>query len=441
MFYDRHEAGRQLVRPCIQFKDDPNTIVLGLARGGVAVAYDLAKALHLPLNVVVPRKIGAPGNPELALGAILENGEGVFNDSIIQMLSVTKSYLNREIEQEKTKAHRRSVLYREFAPLPVLKDRTVLLVDDGVATGATMLATIAAMRKEGVKRVVVAVPVASTEALGLIEEAADHVVCLLNREDFFGVSYYYEKFPQTEDEEVIALLKDSNESRQKENHQQVESTTVRILAGKVHLEGELSIPSDAKGIVLFAHGSGSSRFSPRNQYVAKTLNGLHLGTLLIDLLTKEEETEDEVTREWRFNIDLLAERLTYVIDWLKHEPSTKMLSIGLFGSSTGAAAALIAAALRKHEVAAVVSRGGRPDLADLHLMNVRAPTLLIVGGNDPIVIGLNESASEKLICTKELEIVPRATHLFEEKGALEMVASLAGKWFQKYLMPLAAKKH
>lgn len=433
MFHDRHDAGRQLVQPCIHFKDDPTAIVLGLARGGVTVAYDLAKGLHLPLNVVVPRKIGAPGNPELALGAILENGEGVFNHSIIQMLSVTKSYLAREIALEKAKAHQRSVLYREFAPLPVLKDRTVLLVDDGIATGATMLAAIAAIRKEGVKQIVVAVPAAAIDALALVEEAADLVICLVSREDFFGVSAFYERFPQTEDEEVIALLKEANEKRQKEEKHSMGAKTVRIKSGEVELEGELWIPSDAKGIVLFAHGSGSSRFSPRNQFVAKSLNELQLGTLLIDLLTKEEEAEDEVTREWRFNIGLLAERLTHVIDWLKSEPGTKMLPIGLFGSSTGAAAALIAAAHRKESVSAVVSRGGRPDLAGAELINVRAPTLLIVGGNDHIVVGLNESAAEKLLCQKVIEIVPRATHLFEEKGALEMVASLAGKWFQKHL--------
>lgn len=209
MFTDRHEAGRLLAQYMSSYKRRENTLVLGLARGGVVVAYDLAKELYLPLNVVVPRKIGAPGNPEFAIGAILENGEGVFSQSVIKMLGVSPDYLAREIEKEKARAHQRLSLYRQYAPLPDIKGYTVILVDDGIATGSTMLAAIKAMRKEQVAHVVVAVPVAATDSLRLIESTADEVFCLHDNENFMSVSLYYEHFDQTEDDEVVRLLKEA----------------------------------------------------------------------------------------------------------------------------------------------------------------------------------------------------------------------------------------
>ena len=211
MFNDRREAGRLLAAKLNHYKNAKDTLVLGLARGGVVVAFEVAKLLSLPLNVVAPRKIGAPGNPELALGSIMENGEGVFNHSIIRILSVSQTYIAREIEKEKARAHQRLALYRQYAPLPAIKDKTIILVDDGIATGSTMLTSVQAMRKEGANRIVVAVPVASTEALQLIENEADEVVCLYSREDFVGVGMYYRNFAQTEDSEVINLLKEANQ--------------------------------------------------------------------------------------------------------------------------------------------------------------------------------------------------------------------------------------
>ena len=209
--------------------------------------------------------------------------------------------------------------------------------------------------------------------------------------------------------------------------------TVEISSDGVSLEGELMIPESAKGIVLFAHGSGSSRFSPRNQFVAQFLRKHKLATLLTDLLTFEEDKVDQITREFRFNIDLLAERLIGITRWLQKDPRTKNLHIGYFGSSTGAAAALIAAAQEGSEISAVVSRGGRPDLAGPYLQKVQAPSLLIVGGADGEVIKLNQEAYDHLSCVKRLDIIPGATHLFEETGALEKVAALAATWFTNYL--------
>jgi len=208
---------------------------------------------------------------------------------------------------------------------------------------------------------------------------------------------------------------------------------VQIPAGRAVLSGNLTIPENAVALVLFAHGSGSSRHSPRNQFVARTLNDGGLATLLFDLLTLEEEAIDTYTREHRFNIGLLAERLVHATKWAKRQEQTRDLQLGYFGSSTGAAAALIAAAEISDDVGAVVSRGGRPDLAGDALPKVQAPTLLIVGGNDDIVIELNEMARDQMRCEVKLEIVPGATHLFEEPGALEKVAKLASDWFVNHI--------
>lgn len=208
---------------------------------------------------------------------------------------------------------------------------------------------------------------------------------------------------------------------------------IKIPFGGIILNGNLNVPSDAKGIVLFAHGSGSGRFSPRNQYVAKEFNRAKIGTLLFDLLTSDEEEEDMVTAEYRFNIGLLAQRLIGATEWLKKDPLTINCSFGYFGASTGAAAALIAAAKLPNDIAAVVSRGGRPDLAADYLPQVVAPTLLLVGGWDNEVIELNKQAMKQITAEKKLVIVPGATHLFEEPGTLEEVAKFSKDWFLRYL--------
>jgi len=222
--------------------------------------------------------------------------------------------------------------------------------------------------------------------------------------------------------------------------QSVEERLVRVKAGSATLEGNLNLPEGARAVVLFAHGSGSSRFSSRNRYVARVLNEAKLATLLIDLLTPEEEAIDQRTAHLRFDIRLLAGRLVSATDWLTQNVDTRHLSIGYFGASTGAAAALVAAAERPEVVHAVVSRGGRPDLAGAALPRVRAPTLLIVGGDDVQVIELNRAALALLRCEKQLVIIPGASHLFEEPGALDEVARLAREWFRQHLIPDPQRK-
>ena len=214
----------------------------------------------------------------------------------------------------------------------------------------------------------------------------------------------------------------------------IKSRPIYIQVDDSEIQGDLNIPEHSTALVVFAHGSGSSRHSPRNKFVAEVLNEGSIATLLIDLLTPDEEVVDMETRHLRFNIQLLASRLSSITNWMRTQSATERLHIGYFGASTGAAAALVAAAKHPEAVEAIVSRGGRPDLAGPRLINVHAPTLLIVGGNDPIVIQLNRQAAAELRVDYRLEIIPGAGHLFEEPGALEHVAELAREWFEDYLV-------
>ena len=217
-------------------------------------------------------------------------------------------------------------------------------------------------------------------------------------------------------------------------------TPVCIPIENMHLQGDLCVPASPLGMVIFVHGSGSGRLSPRNRFVAEELNKRGFATLLLDLLTEEEHRIDSETMEYRFNIPLLASRSVLAVSWVHGQHELSRLPIGLFGASTGAAAALIAASEMKQQVVAVVSRGGRPDLAEEALSQVDAATLLIVGGEDERVLALNKKAMTRMHCTSKLHVVPGATHLFEEAGALEQVVTVAGEWFARYLRGSARQK-
>jgi alpha-beta hydrolase superfamily lysophospholipase len=274
---------------------------------------------------------------------------------------------------------------------------------------------------------ILAVPVAPPDAVAWLRTEADEVVCLSTPQRFSAVGQWYQDFSQTADEEVVSLLARAGEAGPAP-HRPAATAEVEVDAGGVRLAGDLTLPEVAGAIVVFAHGSGSSRHSPRNRSVAAALNRAGLGTLLFDLLTPTEEAN----RANVFDIETLAHRLAEATRWLRGRES---LPIGYFGASTGAAAALRAAAVPDANIGAVVSRGGRPDLAGPKLADVRAPTLLIVGGNDAMVLDLNEQAQAELRCENRLEVVPGATHLFEEPGALEEVADLARDWFTSHLLP------
>ena len=427
-FEDRGDAGRRLAGRLAPYREE-RPIVFALPRGGVPVGYEIASALDAPLDVFVARKLGAPGQPEFGIGAVSVGGVRVLNEEAVRRLDIPEDYLEGITQRETAEVERRLRHFRGDRPEPEVRGRTVILVDDGLATGVTARAAVEALRRLEPRRLVLAAPVCAAQTAELLGPEVDELVCLQAPPDLGAIGFWYGDFSQTSDEEVIELLERARRER--------EGRPVRVRAGQVELEGDLGVPKEARGVVLFAHGSGSGRHSPRNRYVARALQRAGLATLLIDLLTPEEEEADLRSGHLRFDIGLLAGRLVAATDWLVENGDTGDLRIGYFGASTGAGAALVAAAERPQEVGAVVSRGGRPDLAGDALPLVRAPTLLIVGGNDAPVIGMNEEAFARLRADKELEIVAGATHLFEEPGALEEVARLAAAWFARHLAPRA----
>ncbi|HET7719353.1 MAG TPA: hypothetical protein VFK43_05245, partial [Acidimicrobiales bacterium] len=304
-------------------------------------------------------------------------------------------------------------------------------VDDGIATGSTARAACQVARAQGAAKVVLAVPVAPPGWTRRIGGAADECIALETPPGFAAIGQFYADFSQTSDDEVVACLELASGpavAPPRAGTRSVRDEEVEIPAPPVRLPGHLTVPDGAAGVVLFAHGSGSSRLSPRNRYVAGVLNRAGLGTLLFDLLTPAEER----TRANVFDVELLAQRLGEATRWLRGQPGLENVAVGYFGASTGAAAALWAAAGRP-DIAAVVSRGGRPDLAGPRLGAVQAPTLLIVGGLDGAVLELNRRAQAQLRSESRVAVVPGATHLFEEPGTLAAAAALARDWFSSHL--------
>lgn len=435
-FADRRDAGRRLADR-LSFLRGRDSVVLGLPRGGVPVAFEVARSLGAPLDVILVRKLGVPFQPELALGAIGEGGVRVVNDEVLRTAGVTPGEMSAVEQRERAELDRRGRLYRGARPRILVAGRIAVVVDDGVATGATARAACQVAKAHGAARVVLAVPVAPPSAVRELSREAE-VVCVDTPERLWAIGQWYEDFYQTSDDEVVKLLAESAPPAPVAagplgGTPGVRAREVEVRAGRARLGGRLTVPENPAGTVVFAHGSGSSRHSPRNRFVAEVLNQAGLATLLFDLLTGEEELD----RANVFDIGFLACRLGEVTAWLRDQPVVGRLPIGYFGASTGAAAALWAAADPRSEVAAVASRGGRPDLAGSRLSQVRAPTLLIVGGQDDVVLELNRQAQARLHCQNRLVVVPGATHLFEEPGTLAAVAGLVRDWLQAHLTALA----
>ena len=427
LFEDRADAGRQLARRLESFAHRPNVIVLGVPRGGVSVAYEVAAALRAPLDVLLSRKLGVPGHAELAFGAISAGDGRYLDEETVRAAGISQQQIERVTAEVRLELDRRAKLYRGDRPPLQVAGKTVILVDDGIATGASVYAAIQALRQMKPLALVVAVPVAPPSTAAWLRRFVDEVVCLDLPDPFYAVGAFYRNFAQVEDAEVIDLLRRS---------EQVDEVTIDL--GGVKLTGMLDVPPDAHGVVLFAHGSGSSRNSPRNLGVAHMLQSQGIATLLFDLLTEEEEAHDlRMERHaipFKFNIALLADRLVGATQWVQQQPRLSQLPIGYFGASTGAGAALVAAARLQDTIAAVVSRGGRPDLAGDSLAKVQAAVLLLVGSEDTAVIALNQEALDQLRCKdKLLVIIPGATHLFEEPGTLERAARAATDWFERFL--------
>jgi putative phosphoribosyl transferase len=435
-FADREDAGRRLAGLLGYLRGQP-LVVLGLPRGGVPVAAQVANRLGAPLDVIIVRKVGVPFQPELAMGAVGEDGAAVTSRDVVAMAGVTDEELASRQARELAEVAARAARYRAVRPRVDLDGKVAVVVDDGIATGATARAACQIARAHGAARVVVAVPVAPPGWQERIGSGGDEFACVLEPPSFFAIGQFYEDFSQTSEDEVIACLRATVAPTRSEGADHLADADpgdrpgmdpeVEPMAGTTRLAGNLTVPAGTSGIVVFAHGSGSSRHSPRNRYVATTLAEAGLGTLLFDLLTPDEE----VDRANVFDIGLLAERLSQVTAWLRSQGRPE--PIGYFGASTGAAAALSAAAEPGADITAVVSRGGRPDLAAERLATVTAPTLLIVGGDDAAVLELNRGALAELRCDKQLAVVPGATHLFEEPGTLSAAAALARDWFLRYL--------
>ncbi|MCX5375863.1 alpha/beta family hydrolase [Streptomyces sp. NBC_00091] len=433
LFTDRDDAGVRLAVPLRKYSgQDP--VVLGLPRGGVPVAFQVALALGAPLDVVVVRKLGVPYHRELGFGAIGEGGVRVISEDVVRSARVREEDLRAVEDAERAELVRQARRFRGDRPRLELRGRTAIVVDDGIATGATAAAACEVVRSQGAARVVMAAPVAPPDAVARVGAVADEVVCLSTPRAFSAVGEWYQDFSQTPDEEVVSLLAQAaarpaptaGEQAGEQAGYEAGDEAVEVHAAGLRLAGSLTLPPGAGAVVVFAHGSGSSRHSPRNRSVASVLNRAGLGTLLFDLLTADEEA----TRANVFDIATLSGRLTRATAWLRGRTS---LPVGYFGASTGAAAALEAAASPDADIGAVVSRGGRPDLAGRHLGAVRAPTLLIVGGDDTLVLDLNRQAQRELRCENRLEVIEGATHLFEEPGALDEAAALARDWFTRHL--------
>jgi putative phosphoribosyl transferase len=408
-FADRVQAGRLLAQR-LEWLRGQDAVVLGLPRGGVPVAFEVATALNLPLDVIVVRKLGVPFQPELAMGAIGEGGFRVVDTALARRAGITSEDVDAVERRERRMLDARVSRFRRGRERVDLVGRIAVIVDDGVATGSTARVAAEVARHLGAAKVVLAVPVAPVEAAGGVA-GFDEVVCVSTPRPFVAVGQHYSDFSPTSDDEVVVLL-DAAERRRRgravgggpDCDEEVE-----IPFGGLALQGHLHLPETPAGIVVFAHGSGSSRHSPRNRFVASVLYEAGIGTLLMDLLSASEER----VRTNVFDIGLLADRLVAATGWLRTRPD--------------------AAAALGSDVAAVVSRGGRPDLAGEALEEVTAPTLLIVGGEDHVVLDLNRQARARLRCPSQLSVVPGATHLFEEPGTLAEAAIVARDWFVRHL--------
>lgn len=439
---NRSEAGQLLAAKLQAYANNPDVLVLALPRGGVPVAFEIAQSLQAALDVFLVRKLGVPGHEELAMGAISSGGDRVLNREIIEALQLSESVVERVTQREQQELNRREATYRRNRPPLQIQGKTVILVDDGVATGSTMLAAIRAVQKLKAAKIVIAVPVAPASTFESMKKLGDAMICLMTPEPFYGVGLWYEDFTQTTDEDVIKLLEkaeswsvvptppSSPDEKLPGFHQ------ISIPTGSVELSGKLLLhDGENKGIVMLVQGTGYPGQSPQHDHMAHKLYEAGFSTIRFDLLTREEEASELKSRHLRFDIPLLTRRLIQATDWVMHELATDDQPLGFFSSSTGTGAVLKAAATIGRPIKAIVSLSGRPDLAGESLSKVTAHTLLLMGGQDVSIMDLNVCARSRMRPgLVRIEVVPQASHLFEEEGALERAANLTTRWFERHLV-------
>lgn len=447
-FKNRSEAGQLLAAKLQAYANNPDVLVLALPRGGVPVAFEIAQSLQAALDVFLVRKLGVPGHEELAMGAISSGGDRVLNREIIEALQLSEAVVERVTQREQQEMSRRESAYRRNRPSLQIQGKTVILVDDGLATGSTMLAAIRAVQKLKAAKIVIAVPVAPASTFESMEKLGDAMICLMTPEPFYGVGLWYEDFTQTTDEAVIKLLEKAEGWREipEPAHSQDEDLPgfhqVSIPAGSVELSGKLLLhEGESKGIIMLVQGTGYPGQSPQHDHMAHKLYEAGFSTVRFDLLTRDEEASELKSRHLRFDIPLLTRRLIQATDWVMHELATDDQPLGFFSSSTGTGAVLKAAASIGRPIKAIVSLSGRPDLAGESLSKVTAPTLLLMGGQDISIMDLNVCARSRMRPgLVRIEVVPQASHLFEEEGALERAANLTTRWFERHLGEQATRE-
>ncbi|MUL43471.1 phosphoribosyltransferase [Streptomonospora sp. PA3] len=426
-FTDRSEAGRRLaerVRPHVA--DDP--LVLALPRGGVPVGAELARLLRIPLDVVVVRKIGVPGHPELGVGAIAEDGHVCYDDAALARLRLTREHLQRTVAAERVELGRRLEAYRRGRPPPDLRGRDVVVVDDGIATGGTARAALRMVRRSHPARLLLAVPVAAQAALDALGGDADGIVALTVPDNFRAVGEWYRDFGQLSDEEVTALIGEPHEAPAGP------TSAVRIRAGEVTLDAELAGAAGVRATVVVALGRG--REDPAQRAVAAGLGRAGYATLLLDLLTADEARPAAAAADPRdagVGAAEAADRLAAAVGWLRRSTRTGRGRVGVLGSGPGVPAALRAAADHPADIAAVVLNGGRPDAAAEELGRVRVPVLALVQGSDSFVRELAQWAVGRLGGPGEVREVSGAERLTGSGTAWREAGAAAAEWFDRHL--------
>ena len=424
---NRQEAGRvlaQKIKSVLSSVSD--AMVVALPPGGVPIAFEISEEFSIPLCVLAASKIRAPSRPDLIIGAITEEGHHHIDDFSSRLIGTSRDKLEQTLAREKLAIESKVRRYRPGEVLPDLKNKTIILVDDGPTSNMTARVVASYLRFKEVRQIVLAVPVCAKQSVAELTADFDHVISLYHPGPFFSMRDYFLDFRDISDEEVQYLLSKSRKKKFANTEKAFSRKVLIPVEGSIELQATLSIPTYAKGIVLFAHPNSSKRFEYRNNMIAEELNRIGIATLLFDSLTDDESLE----RANVFDIPFLASRLAFATKWVRLHRMTRELSIGFLSEGSGAAAALWASTYLGADVSSIVSRGGRPDLAQVRLTRVNTPTLLIVGDQDTEIIEINKNCLRTLSSGK-LILIPGASHLFDEPNTIEEVSREASLWFLK----------